>query len=341
MAKQPVRIVYGHGSSVLEHRLTVPPNTYIITVSRVNEPLADLFESYWKMSTIMAKEPLFENDNTSKTLTKFGKDVEGFIKAELCKTGRGSACETITIRNHLPGDTLPDSFLSLEDPDRARANYFGIYKKTGNTEGFLRRGEGSELLQRHDCYLSEYVTSAGPGVYILLVCRSTSYYTFSKEYDNNAKFKSYVIDYLTKDIPQNPDYARFESVLHEMVTFGVTKHKDVLSFLKGDRYPSLLTLSKQDSDVTDDSEHLVREIRRHKEKLRADILTATQEGDTKKVAELNERLDQMPATDEHVRTASYNRLPLRNDEIDGGTRKRKRKNKSKRKTKLKVRYSLS
>ena len=85
----------------------------------------------------------------------------------------------------------------------------------------------------------------------------------------------------------------------------------------------------------------MREIRRHKEKLRADILTATQEGDTKKVAELNERLDQMPATDEHVRTASYNRLPLRNDEIDGGTRKRKRKNKSKRKTKLKVRYSLS
>jgi hypothetical protein len=116
-----------------------------------------------------------------------------------------------------------------------------------------------------------------------------------------------------------------------MVTFGVTKNSEVISFLKGDRYPSLLTLSKQDSDVTDGSDHLVREILMYREKLSADIRTATQEGDTEKVAELKARLAQIPATVEQARTASYNQLPRRDDEVTGGTRKRKRKNKSKRK----------
>ena len=187
--------------------------------------------------------------------------------------------------------------------------------------------------------MKNYIKSSSPGVYILLVCRSSNYYTFLSEYKKNPDFKTFVHDYLssknTLRIVDRP-FKRFEPILHEMIRNKVTL-KQIVPFLNGDTpTPSLLTLSRQHSDTTDLSEKIIHDVRMHKEKLRTDIHTARQEGDNIRVRELTERLEQLPLSDEAVRTAAY-KIPVHanyEDEIDGG--KSRKIKKSKRKTKRKT-----
>jgi hypothetical protein len=196
-------IVKCHGINLSTNFFEVPEDTYIITVTATGVSLKDLIVKMSRISvSILAKDPpveLFERGNTSKVKTDQCRTFESYLRkhvkpkidedGEIIKEGEVGD-PNIIFRNHLPGDVLPDIYLSTDEPNPERKKFFGIHTK------IPRQAIQIESEEMH-MNLTSLLKQKKGGVYILFVCRTDQgLHLFKSKFKTNPEFREFVNLYL-------------------------------------------------------------------------------------------------------------------------------------------------
>jgi hypothetical protein len=253
-----IYVINGHGSILdVKKRFYIPENTYIITVNEVGVSLNEQYEHFLKFSDdIAGGPPLFLRNYESKDLSKRGEELQHFLE-----TSEIFDDEVLILRNHLPGDSMIDILLSFDEEDEAQRKVFNITKKNPQDPVPIKE-DVSHITD--DIYLSDYIKSNGPGVYVLLVCRSFIHHeNFLKLYEKRPEFKGEIDMYLISPehrdkIKENLikyDFSEFIPILDEMIEKNITPDQ-VIDFLT---VPPQLKLARKHSYVTDDVEDIIEQ----------------------------------------------------------------------------------
>jgi len=349
-------IIKCHGINVSTKLFKVPDDTYIITVTATGVSLTDLIEKMSRVSVqILAKETpveLFTQGNTTKKKTDECKRYESYLRkrvepeiedGEITKQGEPGD-PNIIFRNHLPGDILPDIYLSTDEPNAHRKQFFGIHSKKPKKAITI---ENRELHMN----LSTFIEGK-KGVYILFVCRTDQgLHMFKSKFKTDPEFREFVNLYLNiRQQGKNADEflsdvdASLSSILQDLGDKGIPDIVQAMSYLY-DTPPPPLALSRKHSQITDENEEEVEKITKKLIAKHAVQLTALQ-NELDKLSSVEFRRDKSTETIQYIdekivelreemRKLEMKKLPIstiRRDthypEIDGGKTKRKRRRKS-------------
>jgi hypothetical protein len=247
-------VINCHGKSELKKRFNIPENTCVITLNEVGVTLTEQYDYFWTLSDDISRgPPLFLKNYNSKQLSPKGEELQHFLS-----TDKMFEDEELTLRNHLPGDNMTDIILTFNEDDESQRKFFNISKKSSDTDPIRNFSEIT------DVYLSDYIKMNGPGVYVLLVCRSLPHYEdFLRIYKQNVDFRDDINTYLIspqrrpnikRDIIKN-DLDELMPILDDMVKHKITPDQ-VIKFLTE---PPQLTLARKHSDVTDEVEGTIWE----------------------------------------------------------------------------------
>jgi len=255
-----IYVINCHGKSDLSKRFYIPENTYIITLNKVGTRLLEQREFFWDFSDkISLDPPLFLNNYESKKLSSEGKDLQDFLSThELFENEE----DELILRNHLPGDNMTDIILTFNEPNETLHKFFNVSKKSPDDPIPIRN-----FTELKDVYLSDYIKTNGPGVYVLLVCRSLpNYKYFLNLYKRDVYFKTDVNIYLhaspERRIELKKDLEEYPKILLSILD-ELTKHQikpdQVIDFLTE---PPQLKVARIHSNVTDEVEHTISQ-RKH------------------------------------------------------------------------------
>jgi hypothetical protein len=365
-------IVKCHGINLSTNRFEVPEDTCIITVTATGVSLKDLIVKMSRLSvSILAKNPpveLFERGNTSKVKTDECGRYETYLRrhiepkidedGEIIKEGEVGD-PNIIFRNHLPGDVLPDIYLSTDEPNPERKKFFGIHTKI---PGNAIQIENREIHMNLTALLQE----KKGGVYILFVCRTDEgLHMFKSKFKTDPEFREFVNLYLSiRQQGRNADefldaiHPSVSPILQDLGDKGIPDVLQAMSYLN-DTPPPPLALSRKHSQTTDENEEEVEKIMKTLIEKRAVKLTALQneidrltseefrKGKSKETIQyIDENIDEkISELREEMRKIEMKRLPpistIRRDthypEIDGGKTKRKRRKQRRKSNKYKRR----
>jgi hypothetical protein len=299
-------------------------------------------------------EELFKDGNTTKTITKSGKDFEAFLK----NTENGPGDPNIEFRNHLQGDVLPDMLIDLDAGDQFQQQFFGIFKIITKKMSLDKKIVSFKL--------SDYIEQNGPGVYILFVCRSDNFMLTLKELvKEHPSDKDMINEYLSKKgTKEEIDMNRFTvpKRMHALIPMikhlgeiGIRDADDGLDYYESNPPPHL-AMSREHSDITDKNERVLELLQPYidtqREKIR-DIeveLKQLEEEDepdakykhlaTQRIKELKKEKSELVHL---IEEKSYNirqhthryGIPTSEPEVqdvEGGTRKTRKRKKQSRKT---------
>jgi hypothetical protein len=244
-------VINGHGVN-LSNLVVVPANTCIITVTRSGVSLKELERKLWIVSESIVSagvpEELFEDGNTTKRITKRGKDFEEYLK----NTTDGPGDSDIIFRNHLQGDVLPDMLIDLDaGHDKIQQQFFGIFKIVDKKKSLDTKKVSFKL--------SEYCDKNGPGVYIFFVCRVDQLMNSFKELVKEPRWKGAINDYLSKKgTEEELDINRFRlpkfiPMIKHLGEIGIRDADEGLAYYESNPPPHL-TMSREHSDITDKNE---------------------------------------------------------------------------------------
>ena len=349
-------IVKCHGINLSTKFFEVPEDTCIITVTATGVSLRDLIVKMSRLSVrILATDPpveLFELGNTSKVKTDQCRTFESYLRkhvepkidedGEIIKEGEVGD-PNIIFRNHLPGDVLPDIYLSTDEPNPERKKFFGIHTK------IPRQAIQIESEEMH-MNLTSLLEQKKGGVYILFVCRTDQgLHLFKSKFKTNPEFREFVNLYLNiRQQGKNADKLlsgvdpSLSSILQDLGDKGIPDIVQAMSYLY-DTPPPPLALSRKHSQTTDENEVEVEKITKKliaknsiqlpalqneidklsSDEFRRDKSTETIQYIDQKIVELRKemrKLEKLPI--------STIRRDTHYPEIDGGKTKRKRRKKS-------------
>lgn len=352
-------IVKCHGYNLSTNLFQVPDDTYIITVTATGVSLRDLIVKMSKVSvSILAKNPsveLFEHGNTTKVKTEQCKTFESYLRrhikpeidedGEITKQGEYGD-PNINFRNHLPGEILPDIYLSTNEPDPERKKLFGIHTKIPGQAIQIENGE-------MHMNLTTLLQKKKGGVYILFVCRTDEgLHKFKSKFKTDPEFREFVNLYLNiRQQGKNADEflsavdPSLSAILQDLGDKGIPDIVQAMSYLY-DTPPPPLALSRKHSQITDENEAEVERVlqkltAKHAAQLRAlqdeiDKLSSAEfrrDKSTETIQFIDEKIVELRA---EMKKLEMKRLPpismIRRDthypEIDGGKTKRKRRRKT-------------
>jgi hypothetical protein len=327
-----------------------------ITVTATGVSLTDLIEKMSRVSVqLLAKDTpveLFTQGNTTKKKTDECRRYESYLRkrvepeiedGEITRQGEPGD-PNINFRNHLPGDVLPDIYLSTDEPNAQRKQFFGIHTKKPKKAITI---ENRELHMN----VSKFIEGK-KGVYILFVCRTDEgLHLFKSKFKTDPEFREFVNLYLNiRQQGKNADefltaiHSSLSPILQDLGDKGIPDVVQAMSYLY-DTPPPPLALSRKHSQTTDENEEEVEKITKtliakntlqlttlqdeidklSSEEFRRDKSKETIQYIDKKILELREE----------IRKLEMKKLPIstiRRDthypEIDGGKTKRKRRRKS-------------
>jgi len=279
-------IVKCHGINLSTKLFVVPDDTYVITVTATGVSLTDLIEKMSRVSVqLLAKETpveLFTPGNTTKKKTDECRRFESYLRkrvepkieeGEITKGEPGDP--NIIFRNHLPGDVLPDIYLSTDEPNPDRKQFFGIHTKKPKKALTI---ENRELHMN----LSTFIEGK-KGVYILFVCRTDEgLHMFKSKFKTDPEFREFVNLYLSiRQQGRNADefldaiHPSVSPILQDLGDKGIPDVLQAMSYLN-DTPPPPLALSRKHSQTTDENEAEVEKIMKTLIEKRAVKLTALQ-----------------------------------------------------------------
>jgi len=251
-----IYVINCHGTSDLSKQFYIPENTYIITLNNVGTRLIEQGTFFWELSDKISRDPpLFLYNYETKKLSREGEELQDFLSTHEMFENED---EKLTLRNHLPGDKMTDIILTFNEPNKSIQKFFNVSSKTPDDRDPIR-----DFFNLKDVYLSDYIKTNGPGVYVLLVCRSLpNYKYFSNLYKRNDDFRRDVDMYLhvsrdgrgqLKKIFME-EYPNIHlPILDEMIKHQINRDQ-IIDFLLE---PPQLTLARKHSNVTDKSENTV------------------------------------------------------------------------------------
>jgi hypothetical protein len=325
-----------HGLNLTSQLFKVPDDTYIITVTDTGVTLKELWYKFEERSHHILggffngpTKELFEHGNTTKEKTEEGKRIERLLRHQadaFIIDGRVVEPEelgdpNINVRNHLPGDVLPDIRLSTREPDPFQRKFLGVWSRKGNEKPII---DNSDM----DTTLSNFIHGK-KGVFILFVCRSDETYAFHY-YLSDKKIKFYVDEYLQSRKPGHwshilsGDYLmEIPPYIRDLVKFlgdkGIYTTDEAVAYLK-DTPPPPLALSRAHSQTTDTNEPEVQNMQQYHEKrpsipdiiselkqdlVRLDVLKL-KTNDRSKEKEIEEAMDEIDRT---IKSISSEPLP--------------------------------
>ena len=329
-------IVKCHGINVSTDFYKVPDDTYIITVTATGVSLRDLYEKMSAISVgILATDPpveLFENGNTTKTKTKTCERYEANLRRQVdpvIEDGeiivRGEHGDpNINFRNHLPGEELPNIYLSTDEPNAHQKQFFGVHTKKTKKPITIDNGEIHMLL-------SDFVKQKGRGVYILFVCRTDEGLSMFKSAFKHDQMKQIINRYLDLRIQgENTDtlLSKFKlplrPILKDLGDKGIPTIDEAMEYLNDNPTPPL-ALSRAHSQTTDTNEDQIQKVQKYyvdeKEKTQStipDIISELQQdllrmeelkmksNDRSKEKAIDETMDEIDKT---IKSISRNPLP--------------------------------
>jgi len=347
-------IVKCHGINLSTKLFEVPKDTYIITVTATGVSLTDLIEKMSRVSVqLLAKDTpveLFTHGNTTKKKTDECRRYESYLRkrvepeiedGEITKGEPGDP--NIIFRNHLPGDVLPDIYLSTDEPNAHRKQFFGIHTK---------KPKKAITIENRELHMNVSTFIKGKkGVYILFVCRTDEgLHMFKHKFKTDPEFREFVNLYLNiRQQGRNADdfltvHSSLSPILQDLGDKGIPDVVQAMSYLNDTPTPPL-ALSRKHSQTTDENEEEVEKITKTLIAKHTLQLTALQ-NEIDKLSSAEFRRDKSEETVQYIdekilelreemRKVEMKKLPIstiRRDthypEIDGGKTKRKRRRKS-------------
>jgi len=266
-------IVKCHGVNLSTKLFTVPDDTCIITVTATGVSLRDLIVKMTRISVkILASDPpieLFTNGNTTKVKTDQCRTFEFYLRkrvepeiedGEIITEGEHGD-PNINFRNHLPGDVLPDIYLSTNEPNPEKKKFFGIHTKIP--------GQAIKIENREMHMNLTDLIKRKKGVYILFVCRTDDGLDlFKSKFKTEPDFREIVNLYLAKIKQGQTQIAekaltflqpQLRPILIDLGDKGITDIVQAMSYLN-DTPPPPLALSRKHSQTTDENEEEVQNI---------------------------------------------------------------------------------